>query len=85
MEKMLTTTKGRARQKSTEQTDKGVGIAMAMQGATKWPQGMKGEKGKETKIENTKTKAAAEEISRNILIRRQRICYMDHAASTMHT
>jgi hypothetical protein len=46
---------------------------------------MKGEKRKEKKIENTKTKAAAEEISRNILICRQRICYMDLAASTMYT
>jgi hypothetical protein len=40
---------------------------------------------KEMKIENTKTKAAVEEISRNILIRQHRICYMDLAAFTMHT
>jgi hypothetical protein len=32
-----------------------------------------------------KTKAATDEISQNILTRQQKTCFMDIAASTMHT
>jgi hypothetical protein len=47
--------------------------------------GYERKKRKETKVENTTTKVVADEISQNILTRRQKTCYMDLAASTMHT